>query len=135
MKKILLISLLYIGQFTFAQNDGQSDLEKLLGKAQKVLSNVELPGSKKETNSEWVVIGWQPNIQQRNTKEITVTINYSDENVEDLQYNTPSEDFEQVKLFKEMTDKGYKFVDIEKTVVNLTGNFFIITQAYFIKYL
>ena len=134
MKKILLISLLYIGQFTFAQNDGQSDLEKLLGKAQKVLSNVELPGSKKETNSEWVVIGWQPNIQQRNTKEITVTINYSDENVEDLQYNTPSEDFEQVKLFKEMTDKGYKFVDIEKTVVNLTGNFFIITQAYFIKY-
>ena len=134
MKKLLLLSLLFIGQFTFAQDDGQSDLEKLLGKAQEVLSQVELPDLKKEINSEWVVVGWQPNTQQRNTKEFTVTITYSDENEEDLQYNTPSGDFEQVKLLKEMTDKGYKFVDIEKTVVNLPGNFFIITQAYFVKY-
>lgn len=134
MKKLLLLSLLFIGQFTFAQDDGQSDLEKLLGKAQEVLSQVELPDLKKEINSEWVVVGWQPNTLQRNTKEVTVTINYSDENEENLQYNTPSEEFEQVKLLKEMTDKGYKFVDIEKTVVNLPGNFFIITQAYFVKY-
>ena len=134
MKKLLLLSLLFIGQFTFAQDDGQSDLEKLLGKAQEVLSQVELPDLKKEINSEWVVVGWQPNTLQRNTKEFTVTINYSDENEENLQYNTPSEEFEQVKLLKEMTDKGYKFVDIEKTVVNLPGNFFIITQAYFVKY-
>tara|TARA_Y100000385_G_C12839761_1_gene528244 strand:+ start:14 stop:421 length:408 start_codon:yes stop_codon:yes gene_type:complete len=134
MKKYLLLSLLLIGQFAFAQDDGQSDLEKLLGKAQEVLSQVELPDLKKEINSEWVVVGWQPNTQQRNTKEFTVTITYSDENEEDLQYNTPSGDFEQVKLLKEMTDKGYKFVDIEKTVVNLPGNFFIITQAYFVKY-
>ena len=134
MKKLLLLSFLFIGQFTFAQDDGQSDLEKLLGKAQEVLSQVELPDLKKEINSEWVVVGWQPNTQQRNTKEFTVTITYSDENEEDLQYNTPSGDFEQVKLLKEMTDKGYKFVDIEKTVVNLPGNFFIITQAYFVKY-
>tara|TARA_X000001036_G_C20040241_1_gene546551 strand:- start:101 stop:505 length:405 start_codon:yes stop_codon:yes gene_type:complete len=134
MKKLLLLSLLLIGQFTFAQDDGQSDLEKLLGKAQEVLSQVELPDLKKEINSEWVVVGWQPNTQQRNTKEFTVTITYSDENEEDLQYNTPSGDFEQVRLLKEMTDKGYKFVDIEKTVVNLPGNFFIITQAYFVKY-
>ncbi|MCH1612172.1 MAG: hypothetical protein L7S72_02640 [Flavobacteriales bacterium] len=134
MKKLVLLSLLLIGQFTFAQDDGQSDLEKLLGKAQEVLSQVELPDLKKEINSEWVVVGWQPNTQQRNTKEFTVTITYSDENEEDLQYNTPSGDFEQVKLLKEMTDKGYKFVDIEKTVVNLPGNFFIITQAYFVKY-
>ena len=135
MKRLLFLSLLLISQFTFAQEEPQNDLKKLLNKASEVLSKVELPDLKKEINSEWVVVVWQPNTQQRRTKEFTVTINYSDENEEDLQYNTPSEDFEQVKLLKEMTDKGYKFVDIEKTVVNLPGNFFIITQAYFVKYL
>ena len=134
MKKLLILSLIFIGQFTFAQDDGQSDLEKLLGKAQEVLSQVELPDLKKEINSEWVIVGWQPNTVQRRTKEFTVTIQYSDENEEDLQYNTPNEDFNPAKLLKEMSDKGYKFVDIEKTVVNLPGNFFIITQAYFVKY-
>ena len=43
MKKLLLLSLLLIGQFAFTQDDSQSDLEKLLGKAQEVLSNVEIP--------------------------------------------------------------------------------------------
>ena len=47
MKKLLLLSLLLLGQFAFTQDDSQSDLEKLLGKAQEVLSNVEIPDLKK----------------------------------------------------------------------------------------
>ena len=43
MKKILFLSTLLISQFAFTQDDSKSDLEKLLGKAQEVLSNVELP--------------------------------------------------------------------------------------------
>ena len=56
MKKLLILSLIFIGQFTFAQDDGQSDLEKLLGKAQEVLRQVELPDLKKEINTEWVIV-------------------------------------------------------------------------------
>ena len=47
MKKILLLSILIISQLTFSQDNSKSDLEKLLGKAQEVLSNVELPDLKK----------------------------------------------------------------------------------------
>ena len=54
MKKILLLCILLISQFTFAQDDSKSDLEKLLGKAQEVLSNVELPDLKK--NKDYFVL-------------------------------------------------------------------------------
>ena len=47
MKKLLLLTILLISQLTFAQDDSKSDLEKLLGKAQELLSNVELPDLKK----------------------------------------------------------------------------------------
>ena len=47
MKKILLLSILIISQLTFSQDNSKSDLEKLLGKAEEVLSNVELPDLKK----------------------------------------------------------------------------------------
>ena len=47
MKKFLLLSILIISQLTFSQDNSKSDLEKLLGKAQEVLSNVELPDLKK----------------------------------------------------------------------------------------
>ena len=47
MKKILLLSILIISQLTFSQDNSKSDLEKLLGKAQEVLSNVELIDLKK----------------------------------------------------------------------------------------
>ena len=50
MKKILLLSALLISQFAFTQDDSQSDLEKLLGKAQEVLSNVELPDLNKDND-------------------------------------------------------------------------------------
>ena len=45
-----MLSALLISQFAFTQDDSQSDLEKLLGKAQEVLSNVELPDLKKDND-------------------------------------------------------------------------------------
>ncbi len=48
MKKILLLSILIISQLTFSQDNSKSDLEKLLGKAEEVLSNVELPRFKEK---------------------------------------------------------------------------------------
>ena len=50
MKRVLLLSALLISQFAFTQDDSQSDLEKLLGKSQEVLSNVELPDLNRDNN-------------------------------------------------------------------------------------
>ena len=47
MKKLLFLFLILTIQFNFAQDQGQSDLEKIIGKAQEMLSNVELPDLKK----------------------------------------------------------------------------------------
>ncbi len=47
MKKILLLFFILTIKFNFAQDKGQSDLEKILGKAQEMLSNVDLPDLKK----------------------------------------------------------------------------------------
>jgi len=43
MKKLLLLYLMLTIQLNFAQDKEQSDLEKILGKAQELISSVELP--------------------------------------------------------------------------------------------
>jgi hypothetical protein len=130
MKKILLLSVLLISQFTFAQDDSQSDLEKLLGKAQDVLSQVELPDLKKEINSEFAILAWNPYTLVFKKKLLNVVIDYSDENEESLNYETDKDEFKESEIFKSIADKGYKLVNVDRFWV--TG--LVYTKAYFVKY-
>ena len=131
MKKLLLLSLLLIGQFTFAQDDGQSDLEKLLNKASEVLSKVELPDLKKDIDTEFVILTWNEYRLVNKKKFYNVVIDYSDENEESLDYDVLIEEFKESKIFKSIADKGYKIINVDRIWTNagITQ-----TKAYFVKY-